>query len=426
MTGEDAITQRKLKVLVADTAPLYPPLWGGPRRIYDLFSNFESSAVRYVGLNVEPGFEGSQKALSPGFSEIIVAPDKKCSAIRKMQHLMIPGLTFDLYSYFLPRRDTSFSSMLKRESEDSDVLIASHVWSFPCMARRGKAMLVYDAHNVEHELMRQVTRGRLLGGAFSLLVKRLEGRACRQSDLVITCSEEDKQKFLSTYGLDERKVFVVPNTTDTSRFKPSSAVERMKAKEQLGLPGKAGKPGKVVLFIGSYYTPNIEAMAFIARRLAPRLPHHTFIIAGSVKHAIGEHISETELPSNVRLVGSVSDDELGNIFKATDIAINPVACGSGIHIKMLDYMASGLPIVTTPIGARGLGIVHKRHAMISGLEHFHDAILEADRMKENLGREARQKSLGFDSKKHGRILENLIISKYHENRNLSREKMENK
>ena len=40
-----------------------------------------------------------------------------------------------------------------------------------------------------------------------------------------------------------------------------------------------------------------------------------------------------------------------------DLAINPVTTGSGTNLKMLDYMAAGVPVLSTPHGARGLGLL---------------------------------------------------------------------
>ena len=42
-------------------------------------------------------------------------------------------------------------------------------------------------------------------------------------------------------------------------------------------------------------------------------------------------------------------------------ALNPVTYGSGTNVKMLDYFAAGLPVVSTEAGARGLGVEDGRH-----------------------------------------------------------------
>ena len=117
---------------------------------------------------------------------------------------------------------------------------------------------------------------------------------------------------------------------------------------------------------------------------------------------------------NVKLFGQVSNEELDKIIKAADIAICPIQTGSGIQIKMLDYMASGLPIVTTHTGARGLGIDNEKHAIICDYKNFEYNIRRLFKntdlfnyIKEN----AREKALEFDSKKLGRELEKILISK---------------
>jgi glycosyltransferase involved in cell wall biosynthesis len=46
-------------------------------------------------------------------------------------------------------------------------------------------------------------------------------------------------------------------------------------------------------------------------------------------------------------------DSLVPLFAAADVAVNPVGAGSGSNIKVAEYLAAGLPIVTTPVGLRG-------------------------------------------------------------------------
>ena len=114
----------------------------------------------------------------------------------------------------------------------------------------------------------------------------------------------------------------------------------------------------MALFIGSAYPPNIEAVGMIFQQLAPANPEVTFVLVGGVsERAIVEGVSP-HIPSNVRLLGIVSDAERNEAYSAADIAINPMFTGSGTNIKMLDFLAAGLPTITTPIGARG---IHNRN-----------------------------------------------------------------
>ena len=111
-----------------------------------------------------------------------------------------------------------------------------------------------------------------------------------------------------------------------------------------------GVEERVVVFIGAYYKPNIEAAKFIIQKLAPQMKDVLFFIVGTVKDAF----SSQTIAQNVRLPGWISDEDLQQLLRAADIALNPMFEGSGVNIKMLDCMAYGLPIVTTECGARGI------------------------------------------------------------------------
>ncbi|MDD5774260.1 MAG: glycosyltransferase [bacterium] len=77
---------------------------------------------------------------------------------------------------------------------------------------------------------------------------------------------------------------------------------------------------------------------------------------------------------NVLFFGEVTDSIKELMFKASDIALNPVLQGSGTNIKMFDYMAAGIPIVTTPLGARGIEGKDGSHYIVCGMDQFADKI----------------------------------------------------
>lgn len=73
---------------------------------------------------------------------------------------------------------------------------------------------------------------------------------------------------------------------------------------------------------------------------------------------------------NVILLGQISDDEKLQLYKIADVALNPMMSGSGTNIKMLDCMAAGLPVISTPIGARGLNLENNSNVIISSISEF--------------------------------------------------------
>ena len=59
---------------------------------------------------------------------------------------------------------------------------------------------------------------------------------------------------------------------------------------------------------------------------------------------------------------------------ASDLAVNPMFSGSGTNLKILEYFAAGLPVISTPQGIRGLDVEHRRHVMVAGPDDFTAAI----------------------------------------------------
>ena len=123
--------------------------------------------------------------------------------------------------------------------------------------------------------------------------------------------------------------------------------------------------------MGSWHGPNLEAMEFLIH-LAEKLRHITFLMLGS-----GGLYFENKLhPPNVLFLGVVDEETKDVVLGAADVALNPMSEGSGTNLKVLDYMAAGVPMISTSFGSRGLRVRHKREIIIAELDQFEDAIHE--------------------------------------------------
>jgi glycosyltransferase involved in cell wall biosynthesis len=131
----------------------------------------------------------------------------------------------------------------------------------------------------------------------------------------------------------------------------------------------AGRP--VIVFVGSAHKPNIDALQFIIDTLAPRLPDCYFAIVGSVCAAL-----QRSLPSNVLFFGTLHEEYKDVLLRIADIAVNPMFSGSGSNLKLAEYFAYRLPVVTTPIGARGYKIKNSREAIVCEGNEFTQKIGE--------------------------------------------------
>ena len=54
------------------------------------------------------------------------------------------------------------------------------------------------------------------------------------------------------------------------------------------------------------------------------------------------------------MFGVVDDFQKELLTKTSDYAINPMFSGAGTNLKILEYFAAGLPVITTEFGTRGL------------------------------------------------------------------------
>ncbi|RJT94889.1 glycosyltransferase [Arthrobacter frigidicola] len=108
----------------------------------------------------------------------------------------------------------------------------------------------------------------------------------------------------------------------------------------------------VVCFVGSLnYGPNISSVEILIQQIAPmvwrEVPQAAFLIAGrrpvpAVMSLAGPRV---EVRANVADVASV--------FEEADVAVFPDEHGVGIRNSVQEALAAGLPVVATPVAARG-------------------------------------------------------------------------
>lgn len=145
-----------------------------------------------------------------------------------------------------------------------------------------------------------------------------------------------KNDFLYTkQKIDEKKILVCPHPVK---------IKKPRLKREVRNVG----------FIGSEYGPNIDALEYFVKNCWPgiikKYPDLKFTIYGNVVKRIHDH--KLMNSQNISLAGFVED--LDKAYRDIDIIVNPVRFGAGLKIKNVEALAKGLPLITTPHGARGL------------------------------------------------------------------------
>jgi len=219
---------------------------------------------------------------------------------------------------------------------------------------------VYDAHNCELDLKRTLLGDAQAAAALVERVAEIEGRAARGAARCTACSMQDAERLGELYGIDAGAIAVVPNGVDASAA-PWSLEQRRRATrgwlhrlESFGV-----RLEHLAVFIGSFHLPNIRAAQQILA-MAPDHPNIAFALLGGHVDGLGA----IEMPPNVLPIGAVSEPLKQGFLRAASVALNPVATGSGTNLKLVEFLAAGVPTVTTPIGARGLPIEDGVHARV--------------------------------------------------------------
>jgi glycosyltransferase involved in cell wall biosynthesis len=194
------------------------------------------------------------------------------------------------------------------------------------------ATFVLDLHNVDDQLSSDI-------GNYPryLFAKVFTTVALRRADVVVVTSEADKNSFDDPV---QQKTIVVANGFDSGTFRPNSSDERSTDDNRLLFFGNMG------------YEPNIEAVRVISESLSDEclevLPGYTIHLAGPDSENIEHLVADCD---NVKTVGLV--DDIASYIRESAVVIVPLQTGGGTRLKIIESLACGTPVVSTPKGAEG-------------------------------------------------------------------------
>lgn len=235
-------------------------------------------------------------------------------------------------------------------------------------------------HNVESQLLRRragFEANPLLRGYLRLqarLQEREERRWCGRVDLNVTVSEEDRSTLRRI--VPEARVTVVPNGVDVERHRPS-----------------AGPVDGVVFVGGAGWFPNRDGMDHFCEHVLPavrsRVPDVAVRWVGSVDEALGRRFQEAY---GIEVTGRVEDVRPYVARAACEVV--PLRVGGGSRLKILEAWAMGKAVVSTSRGCEGLDARDGENVLVrddaAGFAEAVVAVLRDRRLRERLGREARQ------------------------------------
>jgi glycosyltransferase involved in cell wall biosynthesis len=178
------------------------------------------------------------------------------------------------------------------------------------------------------------------------LWRRFETAAWRDMACVVTMSEKDCALVTGT------RAAALPNGVDLGRFRVAL---------------QAPEPRRL-LFVGSFsHLPNLMAVDFFLDQVWPRLRDaRLHIIAGS-RHEYfldyhGSQVKPRLDQPGVEVEGFVAD--VRGAYERAAVVVAPLVVSAGTNLKILEAMACGRPVVSTPAGVNGLDLVPGKDFML--------------------------------------------------------------
>ena len=181
----------------------------------------------------------------------------------------------------------------------------------------------------------------------ALLMRGWETRHAARFDRCLVVSEIEAQRLRA--GAAGAAVSLIPNGVDTAALRP--------------LPEAAA--GKRLIFVGHLrYPPNIDAVRFLARHILPalraRIPEARLTVVGESAPRV---LREFSGRADIDLVGRAACPL--PYYRDAHVAVVPLRAGGGTRLKILEAMALGRPVVSTPLGCEGLAVEDGKHLLVA-------------------------------------------------------------
>jgi len=337
---------------------------GGPVRDYNIIKCLTASNIHSdVVCNISRDYSQDYISRIEHDLQIQIHPTKyeDLSIFNKIKVITIDGMYPPIIYHNTPQHINAIRLIL--ENDPPDILHVQHsVEAAPALYAAAEASFdgckVITMHNVDYlNVLRQkqLNKNPLMRFAYSRAasgLKKHELSMLREFDHIFVVSGRDKEIYVS-HGLDSDKIDVIPNGVDCDHFDPSR------------IPGSVKFDHPCIFFMGKLsYKPNTFGIFNYLTEVHPivkkHIPQVKLYITG-----IGcpPWLKKELLKDNsVVLLGFVED--VRPYISGADVCIAPLQAGSGTRLKILEYMASGKPVVSTSIGSEGINVTNNKNILI--------------------------------------------------------------
>jgi len=374
LQGRKNWDSERLKVLIVSPFLPYPLSHGGAVRIYNLCRelsdrvDFTLIAMREANDVVDYG------KLHEVFREVhVVDKDERPPASKRLPAQVSASESTSLRALIAQLSQKLLPDLIQFEY--------THFAGFRDSAPGVPALLV--EHDLTFSLYRQLAEANSSPACWQEYRRWLafERKWLGAYEGVWTVSEDDRLRAIEEGRRDPDRTFAIANGVDLDRFQPSEP--------PVGT--------REVFYVGSFrHLPNIIGFEKLCGEIMPRVwqkaPDTTLRVVAGPDHErywkqFGRTLGLRELDPRITIHGFVED--LRPLYERASVVAVPLEVSAGTNIKVLEAMACGKAIVSTPVGCAGLQLSNGYNIAIrSDWESFADAVYDL-LSGSNLGARAR-------------------------------------
>ena len=349
--ANDGKVEPRSILIIAPTWP-HPPTWGFATRVLHLATQLaRRHRVSLLAFGGGPAAAALLEAVSVFESvDLVPAPPSARNRRRAQLESLVSPHSFHLGALRSEEMRSALENLLSRRPFDLIQLESSQMGFVLPVAQ---IPVVLDEHNIEFVLLQRLASiessfpRRAFGYLDAAKARREEIQAWSGCDGAVLTSTGDLAVVQTV--MPRKPACVVPNGVDTDYFQPS--VHEPEA--------------STVVFTGAInYRPNSDAVAYFIREVMPRLkrmqPSARFIVVGRGAPDWLVRMGD----ASVEFTGAV--DDVRPYLQKASVVVAPLRAGSGTRLKILEALAMGKPVVTTPIGCEGLSVADGVHLSIAG------------------------------------------------------------
>lgn len=221
------------------------------------------------------------------------------------------------------------------------------------------------SHNLEHSLLAQ---GDIFHRRYAAWMQNVERTAPSEYSDIFPCAEADRDFFHANDPSGALQLPIIRCGVDPNSYQvPAGTRERVRT--ELGI----GPDETLLVFSGSKFAPNVEALQ-VLREFSATHSHSLAHLRVKIL-ILGSMVSEPFRDGALIATGRVI--EVAPYFSAADAGLNPITRGSGANVKLFEYLATRLPVISTAFGVRGTDLVpgidfiqYEGHGLLGAITNF--------------------------------------------------------